>query len=272
MSDTLTLEQAVTDLVEVPDVAPNNPVEVYDPGTLESPSSPPAIRGDDLSIEQAADLIGEDDEDFAVPARHQPEQDFADETTARKILHENYGRVAEAAEDIAHGATVLADYLGNFLTPLPQTSLAVTNPAAYVQQEAQHNAEVETLTRVLQHAALARQQANAVNTDRHREILAEQNVHLVRHFPECADPSGRTRFFEGIRDVAYECDFSEDELRRVVDHRLFRLAHLAAVGLKHQEREAVRPRPKVRPRTQSTAIDRLTKSGLFADAMEVEFD
>lgn len=256
--DTLTMEQAATELVEI-DQTP-----AYDPGKLENS---PAIRGDELTIEQAADLVGEDVDEFNAPT---PVQDFADETSARKHLHARYDQVAEAANDIAYGATALADYLHSFLTPHPSAELAVANPSEYVRLQAQHEAEVQTLTRVLEHASHARQQANEINIDRHHEIVAEQNVHLIRHFPECADPEGRERFFDVMREVAYECGFGEDELRRVVDHRIFRLAHLAAVGM--QRASKPQAKEKASPRGRSTPMGRLAASGSIQDAMAVDFD
>jgi hypothetical protein len=259
--DTLTMEQAATELVEIDQ---HDNAATYDPGKLENL---PAVRGDELTIEQAADLVGEDVEEFNAPA---PVQDFADETTARKELHARYDQVAEAANDIAYGATALADYLHSFLTPHPDAELALSNPGEYVRLQAQHESEVKTLTRVLEHASHARKQADEINIDRHMEIIAEQNTHLVRYFPECADPEGRERFFDVMREVAYECGFGEDELRRVVDHRIFRLAHLAAVGMNRTSKPQTQP--KARPRGRSTPMGQLAATGSIHDAMAVDFD
>ncbi len=121
------------------------------------------------------------------------------------------------------------------------------------------------------------------------EQLEAENAKLIEAFPEIADGEGRLSFFAGAFDVAEALGFSEAEVREVTDHRLFKLAHYARLGLAAEQAKkramsklqraaapVARPRPAGKagqaPARSREAMKRLTKSGSIRDAMGVDFD
>jgi len=288
LADSITLDEATSvDLIETPVEQP-----VYDPGTLENePSSKPEPKSD-LTLDQAVQQYADDD-GKAVPraAREQPAVVLGDQplTLSQLVngyvaginlqgavhgLDARYAQVIEAAKDVAHGAMALAEYLTAQLPAAPTAELSIINPGEFVRQKAAYEEGHKIIQNVLQTAQLARQQAAAINAQQRGDMLKLENQRLIECFPECGDPEGREQFFDKVREVAYACDFSEDELRQVADHRMFRLAHLAMAGLERQQATQQRQRRKPQPKRQKhgDAMERLRETGSLQDAMAVDFD
>jgi hypothetical protein len=286
-ADVMTLDEAAsTDLIETPAEHP-----VYDPGTLENePGSKPEPRSD-LTLDQAVQQYADDDGKAVQRAKERPAVVLGDQplTLSQLVngyvagvnlqdavhgLDTRYAQVIDAARDVAHGAMALAEYLTAQLPTEPKPELSIINPGEFVRQKAAYDEGHKIIQNVLQTAELARQQAAAAATQQRVDMLKIENRRLVECFPECAEPEGREQFFDRVREVAYACDFTENELRQVADHRMFRLAYLAMAGLEKrqagQDRRHKKPQSKKKPSTD--AMEQLSASGSIDDAMAVDFD
>lgn len=284
LAESMTMEDAGASLIEQQLPAAQESAEELH---QDSPSIP-ALREDDLTMEQALDFVSDDDRPL-VPAvgSHQPIAKIDDRAVTLPELvngyvagrelkdlvygvDARYDQILAAAQDIAYSATVLAEYLTSQLPPKPPAALSFSNPAEFTRQQVIHETAFNRVMAVLESAEMARKNAVAINAQRHANALQRENQRLIAHFPECAEPEGRERFFDTMREVAYACDFSEEELRQVVDHRMFRLAHLASLAIgKNKEK----PKPQKRKSQPSgDAFNRLETTGSIDDAMAVEFD
>ncbi|QDM32651.1 hypothetical protein FNL55_15805 [Tardiphaga sp. vice352] len=292
MSDTLTIDQAASSMEDdytTHDLVPAEQGEhapTYDPGTLESGE----ITAGGLSLEQAVDEFDEDGAPVTV-SRGQPvvvtvggqPLTMADlvngyvQGVARQDavagLYEDYGKVVDAAQNVVQGALALAGYINSKLPGLPSAELSVADPVAYTRLKAVHDETHGIVQQILLMASQVGQSTATVASEHHASRMAREGKALLKAFPECVDEAEREKFLGRVREAVYACDFSESELRDVVDHRLFRLAHLASIGLEKTDRPTPRPRQQPRPAKRTTSnLDRLSRSGTLTDAMAVDFD
>ena len=286
MTDTLTMDREATDLLPM-----EHDDQPYEAGTLESElgaTQQVSIRPN-LTLDEAADAFDDDaghapaakDSRVLVTIGGQPLTlpDLVNgyvQGVARQDavagLYADYGKVVEAAQHVVQGALALAGYINSKLPPLPSADLSVTDPIAYTRLKAVHDETHGIVQQILQMASHVGQSTAAVANEHHINKVTSEAGRLIHFFPECADPAEREKFLGRVREAVYSCDFSESELREVVDHRLFRLAHLASVGLEKEgapkvRREVQRPAPKA-----SGAMERLSETGSLLDALNVDFD
>ncbi|MCA1491845.1 hypothetical protein [Sinorhizobium alkalisoli] len=121
------------------------------------------------------------------------------------------------------------------------------------------------------------------------ERIAAENAKLLEAFPETGDDEGRRSFFADAFETARELGFSDEEMREVIDHRLFKLVHYARLGLNAERARAkalqkVSAAPALAPRTKAKslaqrqsresreAMQRLSRTGSIRDAMAVDFE
>lgn len=305
MTDTMqaeapTLDEFATLLADEPDTGTD--VAVYDDPSLPDPDiqdegtldDAPASDGRSLTLDQASAIDLYDDEAEqadGVPAfseQHRPVVDVdgkllsmhelvngyvanRDHEVVRSRLENEAHAVRQAAQAVVDSAWHLADFLAKNLPPVPPANLAMVDPASYTALKADHEAAYDGVRFILDRARQTQAVVEQFSEGRHGDLIQNENIKLVEHFPEAGYPEGREKFFDSIRDVAYACDFTEDELRRVVDHRLFRLAHLAVIG-KQAKQERSKPRRKKHRRQQhGSALARLAQTGSIDDALAVNF-
>lgn len=291
----LTMDQAMEVLDEPRDNLPAERPETvpYDEGTLEFPIGHQPSSDGSLTLDEATaiDLADEaeapETTDGNVPAviiDHQPvsmKQLVDGYHLGKRIvqhannLAEQYMAVQDASRSLVSASWELSGYMVNLLPQEPSNVLLATNPVEYSRQKAQHEHAYEQMTTLLQRVMGAKSQADNATYLRHGQLVLSENEHLIQHFPETADPVGRERFFDRMREVAYACDFSEEEMRQVVDHRIFRLADLAVQGLEalqRRDQKRVSKRRRSERKRHSEAFERLARTGSMDDAMAVDFD
>lgn len=188
-----------------------------------------------------------------------------------------YQQAMDAARAVAQNAEALAGYLTANMPPAPDPLLSRTDPAEYVRMQAQHEGTFTFVEQIIDGGNRARQQMAEMERQQRANAIDREMKLLIHHFPECADGEGREQFFDTMRSVAYQCDFTEQELRQVIDHRIFRLAHLASLGIDAEaagERKAESRRQQQRKRRarSGNAMERLEQSGSLDDAMAVDFE
>ncbi len=202
----------------------------------------------------------------------------------------NRGRALEGmANRVAQSANAFANLLASQIPPEPPEHMAALDPDGYRRQWGLHQAGLARIDEIL---AIAEGPAEIVDTMASvasDEALEAENAKLMEAFPETADEEGRLAFFAGAFDVARVLGFSEEEVREVADHRMFKLAHYARLGfaaeqakmramakLKRAPSPVARPRPAAKaersPRESLEAMKRLSKTGSIRDAMAIDFD
>lgn len=292
---TLTLDQAVSLMPDdhsagsvalYEESTPQEPAHVNDPGTIEEPAE---RHGKQLTLDEASEIELADDEEVRQIASSEkpvavlegkpltlPELVTGYATrkqleTAAAELQAHHEEVQAAGQGIIEAAWQLSGLMVKLMPPEPDINLSYVNPGEYTRLKAHHEAVYGQASQVLMGVQAAKDAADGLAVQHHGRNLISENAKLIEHFPECADPEGREQFFDRIRDVAYTCDFSENEMRAVSDHRLFRLAYLAVQGMEAAER-LTRHKPKKPRKKHSTAYERLTASGSIDDAVMVDFD
>lgn len=190
-------------------------------------------------------------------------------------------RVADTAQAIAH-------FLANQLPPEPPMALAIQNPNEYTRQKAMYDSAMMQVSNVLGMAGEAKQAGMEMTKQQRDELLQQEDAMLTEAFPEVAEREGREVFFDNAFSTARELGFSDAELQGVTDHRMFKLAHYARLGMQAERDKAKAlkkvsnapaPVPRGKAQGQNTnarknreAMQRLAKSGSIHDAMMIDFE
>lgn len=254
---------------------------------------------DDEPIEPDEDAAANGAEDFLVRLKGGEDVPFSELKLGymrdRDYRHKtqdiaNRGRALEGmANRVAQSANAFANLLASQIPAEPPEHMAALDPDGYRRQWGLHQAGLARIDEIL---AIAEGPAEVVDTMASvasDEVLEAENAKLMEAFPEIADEEGRLSFFAGAFDVARHLGFSEEEVREVADHRMFKLAHYARLGLAAEQAKtramaklkrapapAARPRPAAKsersPRESAEAMKRLSKTGSIRDAMAIDFD
>jgi len=289
MTDALTLDEAVEieladDAAQLPATVQPEPIEDFI-GDLDAEVTTEG-EGGSLTLEQAMaiDLADEDSsarsEDFIayVDGHGVTLAELVDGYIEAKqtrhhmaSVNSEYQRLIAGAHGIVAASWRLAELLTDNAPPPPSPGLAQVNPNLYIAQQAIRNAIDQFTQEALEAGNEAEQTAYQLFQHQHLERLKNEAVLLAEHVPEAREPHTRNELLRRIRTVVAYCGFSDAEVDAAVDHRLFRLARLAAIGLEVEEREKTHPMPKKRKRRHhSDALKRLAMTGSIEDAMAVD--
>ncbi len=199
----------------------------------------------------------------------------------------NQRRNLEALATRVHqSVAAISDLLSSQIPPAPDPSLAMTDPAKYVQDKAMHDAMVAQVHAVLEKANEPKSVLNQLTAEQRSELLQSENAKLAEAFPQTTKPESRKKFFDGVKTVADELGFSTDELSSVTDHRFFKLAHYARMGIEAEKSKAkvtqkVVKVPPMAPNKRQVegkakqnqdAMKRLRSTGSIHDAMSIDFE
>ncbi|UDF30050.1 UNVERIFIED_ORG: hypothetical protein LHK14_01640 [Roseateles sp. XES5] len=277
-------------------------------GDGREPEEIDAGAGDDaLGLE---DSQGEPDETTSEPGR-EPADDVSITVNGQKVAlgalkagymrQADYSRktlaVAQARKGletmsarVTRSVHAVADFLAAQIPAEPDTSLAMSDPGAFVRQKAMHEAALQQLGAILSEAGDVRGVAGQISAEQQRELLMQENAMLTRRFPATATHEGRKAFFDTAAAAARAIGYSDAEIDEAADHRVFALAHYAALGIQAERaretaRHKVRNAPPVAPqrarghgaqhggaRRNQEAMQRLARSGSIDDAMAIDFD
>ena len=188
---------------------------------------------------------------------------------------------------VTQSVNAVAEFLQASIPKAPDPNLAISNPAQYVRDKALHDTAMAQVAQLIEKANAPKDVLNTLTDEQRKEVLGTENAKLVEAFPTVATPEGRKKFFESTTSAARELGFTDEELAGVTDHRMFKLAHYAKLGLAAEQAKAkatqkVASVPPVAPpkRPQANAgksknreaMSRLNKSGSIHDAMAIDFD
>lgn len=213
----------------------------------------------------------------------------ADHTRKTQALQQERSALGEQATRLQNVTESFVNYLASQLPPMPDASLAYTDPTAYNQQRAWHEAKMAEIQSVIQTSEGAKAEAKQLSETEfmHRRMAAQDAV--KDRLPFLGDPIKAREFDRSVAEAAAFIGYSERDVAGMTDPRQFLLAHYAAKGIKAEQAEKkvtakVQAAPAATPaKTAATkgnpqflrnkeAMRRLEKSGSINDAMAIDFD
>ena len=257
--------------------------EGEEPGETDEASEPDPEPADDVHVTVNGERLALSE----LKAGYQRQADYSRKTQEvaerRKGLEAMSARVNQTVEAVA-------DFLIRQIPAAPDPQLAMTNPGQFVQQKAMHEAATAQVHALLEQAGQVKDVAQALTVEQQRELLQQENAKLAEVFPATATDEGRKAFFDTAAAAAKELGYSDDEIKTVMDHRMFSLAHYAAIGMRAEKaREKAKAKvqnapPVASPKAQKQGVNaskarrnqeamkRLARTGSIADAMAIDFD
>lgn len=211
---------------DTPEVGPDD-LEEQDLQRVPVPEVPDAPQYDDeAEIEvmvdgeavttKLKDLKAAYSGDKAIAKRYQ------EAAEARNAAQQHAAWLWEANQQTTERIKQLDMHLNNFAEPqINWDWLRANNPTEYAVRRADQQTAREAQARLRAEAADIQRKQEYINsqaTERH--VLAEAEA-LKAKIPELTDQTKARAFMEGIREVITHYGFSEDELRNVVDHRVY---------------------------------------------------
>lgn len=205
----------------------------------------------------------------------------ADVAERRKALEALSSRVTASVEAVA-------EFLQSSIPKMPDPGLALTNPGQHYREKTLHDNAMAQVAALIEKANAPKEALKTLTDEQRTEVLKTENAKLIEAFSETATPEGRKKFFEGTTTAAKELGFTDEELSRTTDHRLFKLAHYAKIGLAAEQARAKAKQkvvnvPPVAPnkrqpgqganavRKNQDAMKRLARTGSIHDAMDIDF-
>lgn len=190
---------------------------------------------------------------------------------------------------VTDSVNAIADLLVKQIPPAPDASLAMTDPARYVADKAMHDAMMGQVYAVIEQAKAPKDAVNKLSDEQRQELLQSENAKLAEAFPQSAKPETRKQFFADAMGTAAELGFTPDEIGKAVDHRFYKMAHYARLGMQAEQAKAKAVQkvinvPPVVPnkraagatasklRANQDAMKRLAQTGSIHDAALIDFD
>src|SRR5690606_1303775 len=211
----------------------------------EEPDEPGAEPADDVHITVNGEKLALSE----IKAGYMRQADYSRKTqeaaNQRKDLDALSARVTQSVD-------VIADFLVNQIPPPPDPQLAMTNPGEFVQKKAMHEAAVAQVNALLSQAGEAKGVANTLTVEQRKELISSEDAKLSEAFPTTRTKEGREKFFTEAATAAKELGYSDEEIKEAMDHRLFGLAHYAAIGMRAEKardkaKQKVQNAPPVAP-------------------------
>lgn len=300
-----------TDPTDDEQQSPDEPVETDDEDVDGQDEEPPVDDDDASEDGQSDDESEPDDEgddepplaaikDDAVITLPNGENLSFGEVKAGYLRQADYSRKTQElgnkrrdlealATNVQSAVTAIADHLQKALPQPPDPNLAITDPNKYTRMKAVHDHAMAQLAAVVEAAHAPKQAMNQLTEQQHKELVASESAKLAEAFPQVRTQEGYKSFFDKTSETAKQLGYSDEEIAQAVDHRLFKLAHYARLGMqaeaaKAKARDKVKNAPPVAQpkrakgknavaaRRNADAMRRLEKTGSIHDAMSIDFD
>lgn len=210
----------------------------------------------------------------------------ADYTRKTQELGNKRRDLEALATRVTQSVNAIADLMVKQLPPAPDHALAYTDPGRYVAEKAAHDAAMAQVNEVLSRTNEPKDVLNKLTQEQRQELLDSENAKLAEAFPQTAKPESRKKFFEDVANVAKDLGYSQEELAKVVDHRVFKLAYYAKLGMEAEKAKAKatvkvakappmvpnKRQPEGKARANQDAMKRLRQTGSIHDAMSIDFE
>lgn len=295
-NDTASIEATGTDTPENDTAAE---WDYYDPDEDQDTGEAPAPEATDEGTEETAEPEPEDTAEAKPALVTLPDGTQAplEEVTKGYLRQADYTRKSQELAQTRkamdadlqriEGITqAFIDHLSSMVPPKPDQALALRDPNAYVRADAQYNAAMAQVQKLIELGSQPKEIKAAADARGDREKRAAEEAILAERFPVIRNPEGRQKFFTAAVEAAQSVGFSIDELKGVTDHRIFAALHWANEGLKAAKaRETAKAKvanvPPASPRKpgqpvqqakNADAMRKLARSGSIRDALNVDWD
>ncbi len=253
----------------------------------------PEADGDEPDAEEPADAVvvtlkgGEQVPLEELKLGYMRDRDYRSKTqeTANKSksLDEMTARVVRTVDAIAA-------HLAGMMPEEPQPTLAIQNPNEYTRQKAIYDSAMAQVNAIINLANEPKQVAGKITKEQEDELVALNDAKLAEAFPQTRKSAEeRRKFFDQTFQTARDLGFTDEELKGQIDHRYFKLAYYARLGLQAEQAKGkalakvAQAPPAVaigkakgaaaqQSRANQDAMKKLSKTGSIKDAMSIDFD
>jgi hypothetical protein len=202
----------------------------------------------------------------------------------------NKGRsLDEMTARVSRTVEAFATHLAGMLPEEPQPLLAIQNPNEYTRQKAIYDSALAQVNKIIELANEPKEVGKKLTEEQQTARLEAENAKLLEAFPQTAKPEGRKKFFDDAFQTARDLGFSNEELRDNIDHRHFKLAYYARLGMQAEQARSkamakVNNAPPATPKGKSNgqastnarasaeAMKKLSRTGSIKDAMSIDFE
>ncbi|MEK1908178.1 MAG: hypothetical protein AAAB13_20590 [Pseudomonas sp.] len=196
----------------------------------------------------------------------------------------------EMTARVTRTVDAIANHLAGMLPEEPQPTLAIQNPNEYTRQKAIYDSAMAQVNAIIRLANEPKEVAGKLSKEQEDELLALNDEKLAEAFPQTRKSAEeRKKFFDQTFQTARDLGFTEEELKGQIDHRYFKLAYYARLGLQAEQAKSkamakvTQAPPAVavgkakgaaaqQARANQDAMKKLSKSGSIKDAMAIDFD
>lgn len=214
------------------------------------------------------------------------EKDYRQKTqqlgTERRALAEQAGRINSVLEGFAN-------YLVQQLPAEPSLHLAATDPQEFVRQKALYDASINQVQQIIAQATAAKGESDQLSEAEFAAARKAAAEAVAEKLPFLSNPQKAQQFDKDIAEAASFFGYSQQEVSKMTDPRLFHLAYYAHKGMKAEQAEKkvkakVQAAPQATPAKKAAAksnpdflknkeaMRRLAKSGSIHDALSIDFD
>lgn len=196
----------------------------------------------------------------------------------------------EMTTRVTRTVDAIANHLAGMLPEEPQPTLAIQDPSEYTRRKAIYDSALAQVNQIIHLANEPKEVGNKLTKQQEDEIVAFNDAKLAEAFPQTRkSPEERKKFFEQTFQTARDLGFTDEEMRGQIDHRYFKLAHYARIGLEAEQAKGkamakVQAAPPAvakgkakgpaaaQARANQDAMKKLSRTGSIKDAMSIDFD
>ncbi|CDM57672.1 putative conserved protein [Rhizobium favelukesii] len=196
----------------------------------------------------------------------------------------------EMTTRVTRTVDAIATHLAGMLPEEPQHTLAIQDPNEYTRRKAIYDSALAQVNAIINLANEPKEVANKLTKQQEDESIAFNDAKLAEAFPQTRKSAEeRRKFFEQTFQTARDLGFTDEELKGQIDHRYFKLAHYARIGLEAEQAKGkalakvqnappaavkVKQRAAVNADVQKSrdAMKKLSKTGSIQDALRIDFD
>jgi hypothetical protein len=203
----------------------------------------------------------------------------------------NKGRALdEMTTRVVRTVDAIAAHLAGMLPEEPQPTLAIQNPNEYTRQKAIYDSAMSQVNAIIRLANEPKEVAGKLTKEQEDNLVALNDEKLAEAFPQTRKSAEeRKKFFDQTFQTARDLGFTDEELRGQIDHRYFKLAHYARLGLQAEQAKGkalakvasappavavgkAKGQAAQQARSNQDAMKKLNKTGSIKDAMAIDFD
>lgn len=169
-----------------------------------------------------------------------------------RVLQKSHEEAATQVNILTNVVNHMGEALFKPLVAPPDEALLNTNPTEYQRREIAHRKELERVNGMRQQFGQVFSALNMKLKEDQKAIRAQEKQALAQKLPVLTDPKVGPKRQQAILDAAAHYGFSKEEIATAADHRLFLMAHDAALYRLSQSKANVQELQKkvvAKPRT-----------------------